>query len=61
MRSLVLCIPDSILNLGETFGTFSLCLFNFERILGSNIGDVHGTCCSKSRIDLRKASLAHPS
>jgi len=61
MRALVLCIPESILNLGETFGTFSLCLLNFEMILGSNIGDVHGSCCSKSWIDLREASLAHPS
>ena len=59
MRSLVLCVPEPSLNLGD-FGTSSLCLFNFERILGFKIGDVHGTCCSKARIDLWKPSLTHP-
>jgi hypothetical protein len=41
--------------LGENFGSSSAHLSNFERILG------YGTCCPKSKINLCKASLAHPS
>ena len=34
--------------LGANFGTFSFHLSNFERILGSRNGFVHGTHCPKS-------------
>ena len=46
--------------LGETYGTSSFHLKNFERILGSKIGYAHGTHCPKSWIGLCKAGLANP-
>ena len=58
---LVRCVLELILKVGCKFGTSSVHLSNFERILGSKIGYAYGTCYSKSWICLCMASLAHPS
>jgi hypothetical protein len=47
-------------SLWSNFWGFLFHLTNFERILGSKKGYVHGTCCPKSRIGLHKASLGPP-
>ena len=53
-------VSEPRLKVGGVFGTSFLHLAYFETILRFKTGHVHGTRCPPFRIDLCKASLAHP-